>query len=169
VKLGKAHPKPSPPRGEGRERGPSERKAAPIARTAQAHPGTISTQRAKELRVNSTDAERILWAQLRAKRFDGHKFRRQEPILGYIADFACPERRLVIELDGGQHNGSESDVRRDRLLRQAGFQILRFWNNEVAENLEGVLLRIREALMPDAPLSPSLSPGGRGGESERWP
>ena len=157
------------PSGRGRERGPAERKTAPVERIAQAHPELISTERAKELRLNSTDAERVLWAQLRAKRFDGHKFRRQEPVLGYIADFVCHERRLIIEVDGGQHSGSESDARRDRMLQQAGFQILRFWNNEVADNIDGVLLRIREALMPGGPLSPPLSPGGRGGASERGP
>jgi crossover junction endodeoxyribonuclease RuvC len=156
--------KPSPPRGEGWERGSSTRKTAPVARIAQAHPEPIATGRAKELRLNATDVERVLWAQLRAKRFDGHKFRRQEPVLGYITDFVCHEQRLIIEVDGGQHSGSESDARRDRMLQQAGFQVLRFWNNEVADNLEDVLLRIREALMSSGnPLSPTLSPGGRGG------
>jgi crossover junction endodeoxyribonuclease RuvC len=145
---------------------PSARKTAPVARAAQAPAGAYETSRAKELRANATDAERMLWAQLRAKRFEGRKFRRQEPILGYVADFVCHERRLIIELDGGQHSGSERDQRRDRMLQQAGFHVLRFWNNDVAENLEGVLLRIHEALGSSDPLSPTLSPGGRGGESE---
>ena len=131
--------------------------------------GSRQRGQARRLRRDSTAAERVMWGELRAHRFQGFGFRRQAPIGPYIADFVCHERRLVIELDGGQHDGSESDARRDRMLRQVGFQILRFWNNDVAENLEGVLLRIREALIPADPLSPTLSPGGRGGESERWP
>jgi very-short-patch-repair endonuclease len=75
-----------------------------------------------------TDAERRLWYRLRAHRFDGYKFKRQVPIGGYIADFACLSRKLVIEVDGGQHSDNAQDAVRDSDLRRAGFVVLRFWN-----------------------------------------
>jgi crossover junction endodeoxyribonuclease RuvC len=110
----------------------------------KATPG--ETARAKRLRLNSTDVERRLWNHLRAHRFDGVKFRRQEPILGFTVDFVCHEQRLVIELDGGQHaTFTALDERRTAMLNQAGFRVLRFWNNDVAENIEGVLSAIVEA------------------------
>jgi crossover junction endodeoxyribonuclease RuvC len=139
--------------GERRARESRAPRTAPVAPVVQAPPVAEETSRARKRRLDGADAERVLWTQLRAKRFEGHKFRRQEPILGFIADFVCHERRLVIEVDGGRHEGSASDERRERVLRQAGFEVLRFWNDDVAENLEGVLLRIRDVLGP--------GPGGR--------
>jgi crossover junction endodeoxyribonuclease RuvC len=152
---------PSPPRGEGGERVAAERRALPVTDVAKRLPHPEETSQARRLRQNSTDLERVLWEQLRAKRFGGHKFRRQEPILGYTADFVCHERRLIIEVDGGQHADSTHDARRDAMLHQAGFRTLRFWNNEISENLDGVLQAIKSAL-DAAALSPTLSPGGRG-------
>ncbi len=105
--------------------------------------------RARELRGNLTKAERVLWRRIRYRQIFGHKFRRQAPIGPFIVDFLCVEQRLVIELDGGQHGmagGQASDAVRDRVLAAQGFAVLRFWNNEVAENLDGVLERIAEAL-----------------------
>ena len=100
---------------------------------------------AKILRRNLTDAERKLWKYLRAKQFGGLKVRRQEPIGKYIVDFVCYEECLVIELDGGQHSEERNrDDERDRWLRGEGFKVLRFWNNEVLENMEGVLEVIRQ-------------------------
>lgn len=89
---------------------------------------------AKDLRGHSTDAERKLWNHLRAKRMEGLKFRRQHPIGKYIADFVCLERRVVIELDGGQHSEPEieaHDRARDKWLKQVGYIVLRFWYNDV--------------------------------------
>lgn len=99
---------------------------------------------ARRLRREATDAERILWRALRAAAL-GVTFRRQHVISAYIVDFACVEARLVIEIDGGQHGGEE-DAMRDEVLRGAGWHVLRYWNNEVSENLDGVLADITRAL-----------------------
>ena len=93
-----------------------------------------------------TDAERRLWYHLRAHRFDGHKFKRQVPVGPYIVDFACLGRKLVVEVDGGQHADDQRDVRRDEYLRNEGFRVLRFWNNDVLQNTRGVLEVILDAL-----------------------
>lgn len=114
---------------------------------------------AKALRSNQTEAEQRLWYHLRAHRFMGLKFKRQKPIGRYIVDFVCLERRLIIELDGGQHTGqSVQDQRRDAWLRSRGYTVLRFWNNDVMQQMEGVLEQIRLSL------SPALS--RRAGEGE---
>jgi len=103
---------------------------------------------AKNLRKNSTDAERALWQQLRAKQLSGIKFRRQQPINKYIVDFVSFEKRVIIELDGGQHaENAQEDHERDGILSEEGFKVLRFWNNEVLENLEGVLEKIRHTFL----------------------
>lgn len=103
---------------------------------------------AKILRRNATDAERILWRHLQAKQMEGVKFRRQQPIEGYIVDFVSFEKRLVIELDGGQHIlNRDEDVVRDQCLNRNGFNVLRFWNHEVMQNREGVLETIRKACL----------------------
>ena len=86
-----------------------------------------------------TDAEQRLWYHLRAHRFGGHKFKRQVPIGPYVVDFACVGQKLVLEVDGGQHADSFQDRNRDEFLRQRGFVVLRFWNNEVLNNTNGVL------------------------------
>jgi very-short-patch-repair endonuclease len=101
---------------------------------------------ARRLRVNQTDAETVLWNRIRNRQIDGCKFARQVPIIGYICDFACRERRLVIEVDGGQHNESAADAIRDRRLSEEGYKVIRFWNNDVLGNLEGVLLAIQTEL-----------------------
>jgi very-short-patch-repair endonuclease len=96
-------------------------------------------ERARSLRRSLTTPEFLLWRQIRNRQLDGYKFVRQEPIGPYYADFACRERRLVIEVDGGQHADSISDCRRDRYLTASGYRVVRFWNNEVVENIDGVL------------------------------
>jgi len=102
---------------------------------------------AKALRKNLTDSERKLWRYLRARQLEGLKFRRQEPIGGYVVDFVCFEKHLVIEVDGGQHAQEKNkDAVRDAWLREQGFRVLRFWDNEVMANTEGVLDSIRENL-----------------------
>ena len=103
------------------------------------------TNFARTLRKNSTEAETILWNRLRAKQIEGTKFRRQQPIENFIVDFVSFENRVVIELDGGQHaENRHKDIDRDRLLTENGFEVLRFWDNEIFENIEGVLEVIRE-------------------------
>ena len=107
-----------------------------------------STNRhARELRRNATDVERKLWQQLRGRRLGGHKFRRQSSVGFYVADFFCAEKRLIVELDGGQHGGTE-DERRTKELSRLGSRVIRFWNNEVNDNLDAVLGRILEACEP---------------------
>ncbi len=105
---------------------------------------------AKNLRQNQTNQERKLWHLLKAKRFQNNKFRRQFPIGRYIVDFCCPQAKLVIELDGGQHNENdiiERDMARDKFLEDEGYKILRVWNNEVDNNIEGVFQKIFEMLV----------------------
>ena len=116
------------------------------------------------LRKRATDAENRLWFHLKGKNFEGIKFRRQAPIGDYIVDFVAFEKRLVIEVDGGQHAEDEkdNDMRRDAWLRSQGFRVLRFWNNEVLQNLEGVLETIRVNCLRHPPLTPPI----KGGEND---
>jgi very-short-patch-repair endonuclease len=103
------------------------------------------TQIAKNLRKSSTVAERLLWRHLQAKQVEGYKFRRQEPIGNYVVDFVCFEKRMIIEVDGSQHQIEKyKDTKRDKWFKEQGFRILRFWNNEVINNTDGVLTVIRE-------------------------
>src|SRR5499427_10201475 len=100
----------------------------------------------RRLRRNATIAEQRLWYRLRSRFLHGMKFVRQEPIGPYIVDFVCREHRLVIEVDGGQHAENDRDAIRDLWLRDHGYQVLRFWNNDVIENTDGVLEAIAEVL-----------------------
>ncbi|MEZ5696704.1 MAG: DUF559 domain-containing protein [Sphingomonadaceae bacterium] len=103
------------------------------------------TQRARQLRRDSTDVERKLWSRLRNRGLCNLKFRRQAAIGPYYVDFLCHDRRLVVELDGGQHS-AEAEAARTAYLAGKGYRVIRFWNNEVSENIDGVLERIaREA------------------------
>jgi very-short-patch-repair endonuclease len=118
--------------------------------------------RARELRKNPTDAERLLWRKLRLWQIDGFKFRRQQPLGIYIVDFACLEKRLVIEIDGGQHaEDALYDRRRDDWLRAQDFIVLRFWNHDVLNNITGVLERILQTLQNTPYLNPSPQGGRR--------
>jgi very-short-patch-repair endonuclease len=111
-----------------------------------------------------TPAERRLWSVIRQRQLGGFRFRRQHPMGPYIADFACLEVGLVIEVDGGQHDGSSTDGRREAFMRGKGFKVLRFWNNEVMANLEGVCSVIARCLPEQRP-HPSLPPqAGEGAE-----
>ncbi len=115
------------------------------------------TDRARELRRDSTEAERALWALLRAHRLDGHKFRRQVPIGPYIVDFLCHERRLIIEVDGGQHaDDTAYDTRRTAYLAARGYRVLRLWNTDLLEDPEAAADHIHHILT-----TLSLSPPGR--------
>ena len=106
----------------------------------------MRSTRARQLRSNPTEAEKRLWSKLRLKQAGGHRFRRQVPIGPYVVDFACLARRLIIEVDGGQHSESAIDGIRDQRLAEDGYRVLRFWNNEVLGNLEGVLATIQAEL-----------------------
>ena len=113
---------------------------------------------ARELRKNSTDAERILWSELRDHRLNGIGFRRQVPIKNYIADFACHAAKLVVELDGGQHfsdKGERADAARSAVIEARGFKILRFSNHDVMTNRVGVLETLTTAIAERAP-TPTL-------------
>ena len=127
-----------------------------------------TVQRARELRKHMTDAERLLWSRLRRKQIHGQRFRRQHPIGPYIADFACTERRLVIELDGGQHvQAKDKDAARTRWLADRGYRVLRFWNNEALTLIDAVVQVVAAATL--APPSPTLPPLRGGREPERDP
>jgi very-short-patch-repair endonuclease len=105
---------------------------------------------ARALRKLQTDAEAILWSRLRNRQMAGRKFRRQVPLLGYVADFASLDAKLIIELDGGQHaEQAEADEKRTRALEEVGFIVLRFWNADVFSNLDSVLETIHATLKPE--------------------
>jgi very-short-patch-repair endonuclease len=107
------------------------------------------TARARQLRRQRTVAEDRLWQRVRAGRLDGHKFRTQVKIGPYYADFVCPNARLIVELDGSQHGEERQrryDADRTRYLEANGYRVLRFWNNEVLENVEGVLMAILDTV-----------------------
>lgn len=101
---------------------------------------------ARNLRRNRTDAEALLWSRLRNRQLENAKFRFQAPFDDYVADFLCHSASLIIELDGSQHADSAQDKNRDAVMEIAGYRVIRFWNTEVFENLEGVLEEIRQAV-----------------------
>jgi very-short-patch-repair endonuclease len=136
-----AKPAPSPPKGE--------------------RAGVRGRDKARELRRSETDAERKLWHFLRDRQLGGHKFRRQHLVGPYIADFACVERRLIVELDGGQHSEQQGyDARRTEFLVAREFRVIRFWDNEVLTQTGAVLESILREL--ESRPSPRPSPRERG-------
>jgi len=119
--------------------------------------------RARTLRKNPTEAEKVLWSHLRFWQVDGYKFRRQQPIGNYIVDFVCLEKKLIIELDGGQHaEQNDYDARRDAWLREQGFTVLRFWNNDVLQNVSSV----KDAILSELESTPFLNPSPQGGRKK---
>jgi primosomal protein N' (replication factor Y) len=124
--------------------------------------GVISREPARRLRREMTDAERRLWAHLRNRGLGGHKIRRQHQIGPYIADFYSEQHKLIIEVDGSQHVGSASDARRTAWLRSRGYRVIRFWNNDVLSNTDGVLDAILAAFDSSLDPSPQPSPEGEG-------
>ena len=119
-------------------------------------------ERARALRRALTPAESALWTRLRDRQLGGYKFARQEPIDRYYVDFVCREQRLIIELDGIQRSDRPEDTQRDSELCALGYRVIRIWNNDVIENLDGVLQRLLSEL-EQSPLTPALSPqAGRG-------
>lgn len=129
-----------------------DNRRAPIA--------SFELERARALRVSSTDAERKLRAVLRGNRLAGFKFRRQHPIHPFTVDFFCASTKLIIEADGSQHD-EKSDQERTNFLRNRGFTVLRFWNNEVLTNIEAVAEAIPKVATP-LPLTPTPLPDGEG-------
>jgi very-short-patch-repair endonuclease len=132
----------------------------------------FAAQAAKTLRRNSTDAERKLWSKLRARQLLGFKFVRQQPVGRHIADFACREADLIIELDGGQHAENARDEHRTRSLAEHGYDVIRFWNDDILTNPDGALEvsaeRLNKAPSPGLRFAkPDLSPKGRGEEAPR--
>ena len=112
---------------------------------------------AKQLRNSETEAEKFLWTLLRAKKLNGVKFRRQAPIGVYVVDFVSFEKKLIIEIDGGQHSAEknkEYDGIRTRWLESQGFRVIRFWNNDISQNIDGVITRITEVWMCTLSLRP---------------
>jgi len=113
---------------------------------------SLLTGTARKLRIESTDAERRLWYLLRGRRLEGFKFRRQFAIGRYVADFVCLERRLIVELDGGQHSEqTRQDEERTRFLTERGFRVRRFWNDEALAQTEAVLSVILGDLQSPSP------------------
>ncbi len=145
--------KPSPRVGEGWEGGRLHLQLPPEVKEK-------ILQNARDLRKNLTEAEKLLWGCLRAHRLAGFGFRRQQPVGKYIVDFVCFEQKLIVEADGGQHANKSSDKERDAWLRSQGFHVLRFWNNDILGNIEGVLLEILGAL--EKPPLPTLPHTGGG-------
>jgi len=129
----------------------------------------MANERARRLRGNSTEAEKRLWSVLRRRGLEGARFRRQVPLGRYIVDFLCLDARLVVEVDGGQHAiEAERDAERTGWLESQGFRVLRVWNNEVLENLDGVADIIAAALRA-TPLPAPPPQGGRAKSASRRP
>jgi very-short-patch-repair endonuclease len=124
---------------------------------------------AKSLRQNMTDAETLLWRHLRAHRLNGQKFKRQQPIGPYVVDFVHFAARIIVEADGGQHNACARDALRDDWLVSQGFKTMRFWNNDILQNLEAVLATIMDAITVAPSPPPPLPRGERGATTQGEP
>ena len=122
----------------------------------------IRTGLARRLRRTSTTAELRLWNRLRDPSINDCKFVRQQPIGPYVVDFICREKRLIVEVDGGQHADSARDLARDQWLHEHNYYVLRFWNNEVMTNMHGVLETIADAVQAATPPHPVAASGGSG-------
>ena len=134
----------------------------PLSRRDRVRGSKILLSHARTLRRQSSEAEFALWRQLRGRRLNGYKFRRQVVIEPYIVDFVCLEAKLIIEADGGQHADQQAyDAQRTAKLEAMGYTVIRFWNHEILGELDSVLERI--ALVLNEIPSPQPSPRGRGG------
>jgi very-short-patch-repair endonuclease len=124
--------------------------------------GGMANDKARNLRKNPTEAEKALWRRIRLRQIAGQRFRRQVPIGNYIADFVCLEKRLIVEVDGGQHaEQTAHDRERTEWLKSQSFNVLRFWNHQVLQEIEFVLQSIENELK-----SPRLDPPPRGGRRQ---
>jgi adenine-specific DNA-methyltransferase len=128
--------------------------------------GGMNTNKARTLRKNPTDAERFLWRHLRLRQIGGYKFRRQQPLGRYIVDFVCLEKRLVVEIDGGQHSEQAAyDHKRSVWLEAQGFRILRFWDHEVLKHIEAVKQVIGQTVGCELDTPSLILPRKGGGDS----
>ena len=157
VRAGDPHPNPLPQAGEGvGENALDAEVTYPLSRVRErVGVRADATEKARELRGQMTEAETLLWLQLKGRRFQGFKFRRQRPLGPYILDFVCLEAGLVIEIDGGQHNEQQAyDQQRSALIESLGLTVIRFWNHEVMNETPAVLEKIWRTLQA---LTPTLS------------
>jgi very-short-patch-repair endonuclease len=150
--------------------GPRSPEETPIAESSRFRLGR-PTDRARELRNEPSAAESLLWTRLRRSQLAGLKFTRQLPIAGHFADFACRAIKLVVELDGSQHlDMTEADAERTRRIERAGYRVIRFWNNDLTGNIDGVLQAILTAATACGWRGPTPQPppaGGRGSRARR--
>lgn len=116
------------------------------------------TEKARALRNNPTAAEELLWSRLRKSQLGGLTFMRQIPVAGYFGDFGCRKAKLVVELDGSQHLDSAADEERTRRIESEGYRVIRFWNNDLTPNMEGVLQTILAAAFPNGERAPTPQP-----------
>ena len=122
-------------------------------------------EKSRELRKNMTFQERKLWNIIKNRQFFNYRFRRQFPIGSYIVDFICREKKIIIEIDGGQHNEQiniEYDNKRTKYLKSEGYNVIRFWNNEIDNNIEGVYERLKHVFGIDNITPSQPSPTGEG-------
>ena len=106
---------------------------------------------ARKLRRSQTDAEQLLWSKLRSRQLAGLKFRRQFPLPPYVADFCCEEARLIVEVDGGQHAEAFEDQARTDFFERRGYRVIRFWNNDVLLNIEGIIDEVLKCATSPSP------------------
>ncbi len=128
-----------------------------------------NAQFVRRLRRNQTDAERMLWFRLRDRRLAGWKFKRQVSIDRFVVDFFCSDAKLIVEIDGGQHDqNSERDANRTKILEAMGYLVVRFWNNDVMRNTDGVLEEILSTVnqQRSEPPHPNPLPGGERGPTD---
>ncbi len=127
------------------------------------------TARAQQLRRDMTEIEALLWQRLRGRRLEGLKFSRQMPVGPYICDFMCRAIGLIVEVDGSQHGEAQAyDVARTEFIERHGFRVLRFWNNDILNNMDGVLTRIADVARPlPTPQPPPASGRGSDGDASR--
>ena len=157
---------------EGREKG-DYIILVPLPQMGKGRDGVIKinnrTEKSRQLRKNMTSQERKLWSIIRNRQFFGYRFRRQFPIGHYIVDFVSREKKIIIEIDGGQHNerqNIEYDKIRTGYLKSEGYRVIRFWNNEIDNNIDGVYEKLKEIFEIGDQITPSQpSPSGEGGKS----
>jgi very-short-patch-repair endonuclease len=159
---------PSPLAGEGQDGGMQRKEDfyIPSPLVGEGQDGGMSSTKARELRKNLTDAEQRLWQGLKRRQIEGVKFRRQQPIGDFIVDFVSFERRLIVEVDGGQHAEQLAyDEKRTRWLEAQGYKVLRFWDNDVLANTEAVMQAVFDAVEQRAS-TPHLNPPPQGGRKK---
>lgn len=158
--MARAYPSPTSPKQQAAKALVSSPSRGEEVSAIRRQPGYTqeTLKRAKRLRREMTPEEKLLWGHLRDRRLGGHKFRSQQPIGPYITDFVCHEQKLIVEADGSQHGDCDSDARRDRFLNRKGYRVLRFWNNDIMRNVNGVLEAILAVLNTPHPSAATRLP-----------